>query len=195
MPRLAPLACAVALIVTAPLATLAEQAVTPAAEMPAAALAGATTVTATVEAIDLDTREVTLKGEDGKRVKLTVGEEARNLPQLKVGDVVTFEYYQLLALALEPTTGVVREKVERQEVGRAPLGAKPAGYVQKTVDITGTVHAIDAKSRTVTLRGPERSLTLKVDKEVDLSKIEVGQTVLARYIEGFAVSAAAPEKK
>jgi len=34
-----------------------------------------------------------------------------------------------------------------------------------------------------------------VDKEVDLSKIEVGQTVLARYIEGFAVSAAAPEKK
>ncbi|MCU0937204.1 MAG: copper-binding protein, partial [Gammaproteobacteria bacterium] len=106
-----------------------------------------------------------------------------------------FEYYQVLAVALEPTTSVIREKVEREEVVRAPLGAKPAGYVEKTVDVVGTVSAIDAKSRTVTLRGPERSLILNVAKDVDLSKIKLGQTVLARYIEGFAVSAAAPAKK
>jgi hypothetical protein len=138
---------------------------------------------------------VTLKGEDGQVVTLTVGEEARNLPQVKVGDIVTFEYYQLLALALEPTTTTIREKVEREEVGRSPLGAKPAGYVEKTVDVTGGVQAVDKKSRTVTLRGAERTLTLHVDDGVDLSKVEVGQTVLARYVEGFAVSVAAPEKK
>jgi Cu/Ag efflux protein CusF len=137
---------------------------------------------------------VTLKAEDGRLVKLTVGEEARNLPQLKVGDLVTFEYYQLLAVALEPTTSFVREKLEREEVGRAPLGAKPGAYVQKTVDVTGTVEAIDTKARTVTLRGAERSLTLNVGDEVDLSKLAVGQTVLARYVEGFAISARAPEK-
>lgn len=195
MPRIVPVACAFALVLTASLPARAEQPAAPSAELPAAAVAGVTTVTATVEAINLDTREVTLKGEGGNLVKLTVGEEARNLPQLKVGDVVTFEYYQLLAVALEPTTSVIREKVEREEVVRAPLGAKPAGYVEKTVDVVGTVSAIDAKSRTVTLRGPERSLILNVAKDVDLSKIKLGQTVLARYIEGFAVSAAAPAKK
>jgi Cu/Ag efflux protein CusF len=195
MPRIVPVACAFALVLTASLPARAEQPAAPSAELPAAAVAGVTTVTATVEAINLDTREVTLKGEGGNLVKLTVGEEARNLPQLKVGDVVTFEYYQVLAVALEPTTSVIREKVEREEVVRAPLGAKPAGYVEKTVDVVGTVSAIDAKSRTVTLRGPERSLILNVAKDVDLSKIKLGQTVLARYIEGFAVSAAAPAKK
>lgn len=195
MPRSDAVAFAVALALTAPLAARAEPPAAPSSELPAAAVAGVTTVTATVDAVNLDTREITLKNENDNLVKLTVGEEARNLPQLKVGDVVTFEYYELLAVALEPTTSVIRERVEREEVGRAPLGAKPAGQVEKTVDVIGTVSAIDAKGRAVTLRGPERSLILNVAKDVDLSQIKVGQTVRARYIEGFAVSAAAPAKK
>jgi Cu/Ag efflux protein CusF len=192
MNRLAPLAFALAVALPAP-ALAADVGVPP--PTPAGAVLDVAVVTATVAAIDLDKREVTLKGEDGQVVTLTVGEEARNLPQVKVGDVVTFEYYQALAVALEPTTTAIRAKVEHEEVGRAPPGARPAGYVEKTVDVTGSVQAIDTKTRTVTLRGPERVLTLHVEDDVDLSRIQVGQTVLARYIEGFAISVAAPGKK
>lgn len=47
------------------------------------------TATATVEAIDLEKRVVTLKGQEGNVFDVAVGREARNLPQLKVGDEVT----------------------------------------------------------------------------------------------------------
>jgi Cu/Ag efflux protein CusF len=191
MKRCASFACALALLVAIPLTGSAEETEAP-APMPGGAAADVKIVTATVAAIDLATRQVTLKDQAGETFTLTVGEEARNLDQVKVGDEVTFEFYQLLAVALEPSTTTVRSKVEQAEVARAPLGAKPAGYLERTVDVTGTVEAIDRASRMVTLRGPERSLSLHVDEEVDLTKIEVGQTAVGRYIEGFAVSVKAP---
>jgi hypothetical protein len=46
-------------------------------------------MTATVQAIDLNTRIVTLKGPKGEVRDIKVGEEAVNLPQVKVGDLVT----------------------------------------------------------------------------------------------------------
>jgi Cu/Ag efflux protein CusF len=170
---------------------------TPAVEqpMPGGAVAEVTVATATVEAVDLEKRQVTLKGTDGKVTTLTVGEEVRNLPQVKVGDVVTFQYYQALAVALEPATTGARERVERVEMGRAPLGDKPAGVVEKTVDVTGTVEAIDHAKRLVTLRGPVHTLTLKVGKDVDLKDVKVGDAVQGRYIEGFAVSVEPPAAK
>ena len=195
MSRHACLALFLAATAATPLTALAQAASPSAAALPAGAAATVATVTATVEAVDLTTREVRLKGEDGKVLTIVAGDEVRNLPQVKVGDVVTFEYYQVLAVALEPTTSLYRERIEREEAARAPLGAKPAGVVQKTVDITGTVQAIDRKARVVTLRGPERSVTLKVADDVNLENVQEGQTVLARYIEGFGVSVAAPQKK
>jgi Cu/Ag efflux protein CusF len=195
MNRYAGIALIAAVTAAVPLPTLAQAADPAAAALPAGGAAVVATVTATVQAVDQTTREVTLKGEDGKVVTIIAGDEVRNLPQVKVGDVVTFEYYALLALVLEPTTSVIKERIEREEAARAPLGAKPAGVVQKTVDVTGTVEAVDHKGRVVTLRGPERSLTLKVADDVNLEGVQAGQTVRARYIEGFGVSVAAPEKK
>ena len=45
-------------------------------------------IVATVEAIDVAKREVTLKGPKGKVVPLTVAPDVRNLEQVKVGDRV-----------------------------------------------------------------------------------------------------------
>ena len=52
---------------------------------------------ATVTAIDMATRSVTLKGEDGAETTIQVDERARNLEQVKVGDVVKVAYVQALA--------------------------------------------------------------------------------------------------
>jgi Cu/Ag efflux protein CusF len=193
MKRCALLACALALLMTGPVIADADQAAA-AEQMPGGAAADVKVLTATVKAIDLDTRQVTLEDEAGETFTLTVGEQARNLDQVQVGDEVTFEFYQLLAVALEPTKTTVRTKVEQAEAARAPAGAKPAAYLERTVDVTGTVEAVDQESRMVTLRGPERSVTLHVDEDVDLAKIEVGQTAVGRYIEGFAVAVEAPGK-
>src|SRR5690242_5474435 len=45
-----------------------------------------TTVTATVDAIDLDNRTVALREPNGRTVTLKVGDRVKNLPQVHVGD-------------------------------------------------------------------------------------------------------------
>lgn len=57
-----------------------------------------TTVKAKVQAVDLNTRAVTLKDTKGKVFDLKVGEEAKNLPQVQVGDEVVAKYYESLAV-------------------------------------------------------------------------------------------------
>ena len=44
------------------------------------------TASATVTAIDLTTREVTLRRDNGSTFTLVAGPEVRNLPQIRVGD-------------------------------------------------------------------------------------------------------------
>jgi len=67
---------------------LSMAAVAAAADMPGGEMGELEVVTATVDKVDLSTREVTLKGVDGRLETVRVGPEARNLGQVKAGDVV-----------------------------------------------------------------------------------------------------------
>lgn len=146
------------------------------------------TVVAVVEAVDLATRQVTLRGPQGNTQTITVGEEVRNLPQVKVGDRVVTEFYQGLAMALTPSSTSVRKRVDTTTEQRAALGQKPAGMVVKTVEVDATVQAVDIQARKVTLRGPKRTLTLDVAKDVNLNQVKVGDQVHAVYQEAVAIS-------
>src|SRR5215467_9741298 len=57
-------------------------------------------IRATVQKIDRDTREVTLKKEDGTMVTIKAPDTVRNFDQIKVGDIVTAKYTQSVALAV-----------------------------------------------------------------------------------------------
>jgi hypothetical protein len=86
-------------------------------------------VTATVEAVDLAERLVTLKGPAGDSFSVYVTEEARNLPQLEVGDQVVIRYREAIAAELsQPGEAGGGDEVTAQ-VTRAPLGARPGGEV------------------------------------------------------------------
>ena len=146
------------------------------------------TIVAVVEAIDLATRQVTLRGPQGNTQTITVSEEARNLPQVKVGDRVVMEFYQGLAMALTPSSTSVRKRVETTTGQRTALGQKPGGMVVQTVEVDATVTALDPQARTVTLRGPKRTLTLEVAKDVNLNQVKVGDQVHAIYQEALAIS-------
>ncbi len=150
------------------------------------------TVIATVQAIDIATRQVTLREETGEVTTITVGEEARNLAQVKVGDRVTATYDVGLVVALGPP-GSEPVRVEDTQAARAPLGAKPGGVVQQTVAVSATVMGVDMKTRTVTLRGPRRTIDLPVADDIDLTKVKVGDQVGAVYRESFGVLVEAPK--
>jgi Cu/Ag efflux protein CusF len=160
---------------------------------PAASAVASVTVQATVEAVDLKTREVTLRRDDGELVTLVVGEEARNLPQLAKGDVVTANYEVGLVVALGPP-GDAPVRVDDTQLARTPAGQKPGGSIQQTIAVTATVVGIDTGTRTVTLKGPKQTLSLPVSKDIDLAKVKVGDQVSAVYRESFALTVE-PAKK
>ena len=145
------------------------------------------TVKAKVEAIDLANREVTLKQEDGTTETLLVSEEVKNLPQLKVGDTVTMDYYESLTMSLNKTEGAAPALSEKASEQRAELGKLPGGVRTHEITVVAKVTAIDAKESTVTLTGPKgKSVILEVSPEV-VAKVKVGDLVNAVYTEAVAV--------
>jgi hypothetical protein len=93
--------------------------------------------TATVQKIDLDTREVSLVGTDGKPFTIKCGPEVRNLPELRVGDKVTATYYESVAYEVHKPGSV--EAGTRAAVGAARVepGEKPGAVAANVVQIDG----------------------------------------------------------
>jgi len=171
-----------------PPATSQTTAAAPAA--PAVGVTETTTMTARVQAIDLKTRKVTLKPKNGKAFTIQVSEDARSLPQVRVGDTVVAKYTEAVAVDInrDTSTGGITSRKESVSGTRAPLGAMPGGTVRNTVEIIANVLAIDAKTRRVTFQGPENTLTVKVPAEVKMNKLEVGDQVRLTYVEELAIS-------
>jgi Cu/Ag efflux protein CusF len=145
-------------------------------------------VNAIVQGIDLETREVTLKSDEGDVFTIVADEQARNLDQLEIGDRVEIQYYEQLTLLLEKVEDGIPSMSERVAGDRAKKGDKPAGIEIREVTITAKIDAIDMEASTVTLTGPKgRSVTLEVDPE-RLKNVKVGDLVSAVYSEALAIS-------
>ncbi|WP_423197540.1 MULTISPECIES: hypothetical protein [unclassified Cupriavidus] len=149
---------------------------------------GRATVTATITAINAPRREVTLKTTTGRVVDMTIGEEARNFDQLRVGDIVTVEYTEALTLSLKKGAGAASAR-EREIAERAQPGAKPGGRMGREVTVVAQVVAVDKAAKTVTLKGPKgRVVDLMVEDPAQLNDIKPGDRVEAVYTEAVAVS-------
>jgi len=151
-------------------------------------------IKATVEKIDYDTREITLKGPEGNKLKMKVGDEVKNFAQIKRGDELVANFYQAVAFSLVKS-GEAPAATVKTAVYTAEKGEKPAGLVVKTLQMTGTVEKINPEDREVTLKGPEgNSVQLTVDKSVgDLKRIKKGDRVATTYAEALAVAVQTPE--
>jgi Cu/Ag efflux protein CusF len=156
---------------------------------PASVVGEVIRVTATVEAVDLATRQVTLRDTaSGDTVTFIASEEVRNLPQVHKGDIVEMDLYESLALALEPESTQKRMREDKLAVSRAALGQKPGGTMTRTVEAVASVEAVNLEKRLVTVRGAKQTVTLKAGDDIDLSALKVGDRVRANYIESFSIS-------
>jgi Cu/Ag efflux protein CusF len=170
------------------------------AEAPAAAPRGeavmaSATVTATVVKVDQATREVTLKGEDGKEFSFVAGEDVKNLAQVKPGDTVTATYAEALAYEVKKGGEMVGPATVVGGAAAEP-GARPAAGVARQTTVTVMITAIDPKAPSVTFKGPQgNTRTIKVMHPEKLEGVSVGDTVQLTFTEAFGIKVEPAPKK
>jgi translation initiation factor IF-1 len=151
---------------------------------------------ATVTAIDMNTRMVTLKAADGTENTLHVDERARNLGQVKVGDVVKVAYTEALAWKMSKSTKASPTAEVEEAAGRAKPGEKPGAAAARRITVTATIEAIDLDNGTVTLKGPQgNSRTIKARNPANLKKVKVGDLIDITYTEAVALKVEPAAKK
>jgi hypothetical protein len=150
-------------------------------------------VTATISKIDAATRAVTLKGPQGKEITVTAGPEVKNFAQLKVGDNVDVQYVEALVVELKKGGGQPVARTEQAGAASAKPGDKPGAMVGRQVKIVGDVINVDAATQTITVKGPQRTIDIKVRDPEQFKRIAKGDQLEATYTEAAAV-AVTPKK-
>ncbi|MGH6624550.1 MAG: hypothetical protein ACREBN_11280 [Burkholderiaceae bacterium] len=164
-------------------------------------MAEAISVTASVDSIDKAKRLITLKGPEGNLLVVQAGPEVKNFDQIKAGDLVIIKYVEALTLELKKGGGQMRERTERETGVAAKPGQAPAAAAGRQVTVVADVIGVDAAKQTVKLKGPNRTVDLKVRDPEQLKLIKVGDQVEATFTEAVAVAVepapkpAAPAKK
>ena len=152
-------------------------------------------LTATITAIDKATRDVTLKGPQGNEVTVTVGPEVKNFANMHVGDQVDAQYVEAVTLELKKGGGQKVARTEQAGVKGAKPGEQPAGVAGRQVTIVADVIAVDPAKQSVTLRGPQRTVSLTVSDPEQFKRIAVGDQVEATYTQALALAVEPAAKK
>jgi len=151
------------------------------------------TATATVLAIDHQTRMVTLLKSNGERVHFRVSDEVKNLPQVKKGDQVNVTYYESIALHLRKRGRGRMGVTVDEDAARAEPGQLPAGAVAQETTVTSKVVAIDRRNQTATLLLPSKErITFPVQDPSRLDRVKVGDLVKLTYREALAIAVERP---
>lgn len=170
-------AVAVATLLLSPAPAQAQKPVTQGAEV---------TETFTIEAIDYSARLVTLKDASGETETIYAGPEVERFNALKVGQKVTFRYYESMVYAIQPPGS--KPATGGSGVVRTP-GEKPGGTISQQTVATVTLTAIDPKVPSVTVTTEDgRTMSLKVENPKNLEGVKVGDKVQITYTQALAIS-------
>jgi hypothetical protein len=151
-------------------------------------------LTATVEAVDRDTREVMLRTANDRYVTATLGPDVRNFDQIETGDTVRIVFAESVVAEMaavdasdEPTGGAV--------VARTPAGDRPGALVGTEVTTVVTFRDLDPATGRVTFTTPDgftHSLVLEPEMREFAMGLEPGDRVQVTYTEAVAVTVEEP---
>lgn len=149
-------------------------------------------VRAIVETIDLATRKILLRGEEGGLMTVRVRPDVRRLNEIKPGDQIVVRYTEALAVRM----------AKPEEAGMPPsveTGASRAGSDQPPGAVAGdqataivTIQAVDPQRNTVTFVGPSGVTRRAFLQDPGLQEfargLKPGDRVNVTYREAMAVS-------
>ncbi len=145
----------------------------------------------TVEAIEVETREVDLRGPDGEFITLTVPDSATRFSDIEVGDVLRVEYLLYLSADFrKPTEEELANpiKIETEAI-KAEDDQAPMGAVGTVIESLVTIELLDRIDMLVVVKGPEGNyVTIPVTDPTILSEVSIGQQFFLTYAEGVALA-------
>jgi hypothetical protein len=145
-------------------------------------------VTALVEAIDQESRVVTLRRADGEVITFTAGDDVRNLAQVSVGDRLTAEYVETVSVQVMAADGMEAEAAEVAAMARAAEGDMPGFAAMDALVVTATVEEINLEMNTFKLKGPAgviNEYTARVPE--NLKRAAVGDLVVMTVTSAVAI--------
>ncbi len=143
---------------------------------------------AVITAIDKAKRTFDVKRQNGDEVTIDAGPGLKSFDQLKVGDTVSVSYTESLALELKKGGGMKVEKTEVAAMIPAKPGEAPAGAAGRQVTVVGDVIEVDTSTQTITVKGPQRTVHMKVRDPEQFKRVAVGDQIEATYTEAVALS-------
>jgi hypothetical protein len=155
-------------------------------------------VRATVVAVNLNQRLVTLKGPE-RTVTVCVDKRIPYLSQVKAGDEVDVRYYEALAVDIDEP-GTARPSVEVKDgVALATAAGSGATVATRQVKLTTEIYVVNRGDNSVTFRGPDgyyRWVKIKNPRlQPYLKKLKYGDDVVFTYTEALAVGLEPAKKR
>ena len=146
-------------------------------------------VSAVVQAIDHETRVVTLRKPDGEEITFTAGEKVRNLGQVEVGDVLVAEYVESVSIKVLANDGMEADAADVVAMARAEEGEKPGFAAMDSSVVIATVEEINLEMNTFKLKGPDGVVDEYVARNPDnLRRAKVGDLVVTTVTESIAIT-------
>lgn len=149
-------------------------------------------LTATVEALDRETRMVSLRSPEGRTATVYAGPEVRNFDQIRVGDQVAVTFYAAIGAEVTKPDQEIAGVQQEGAVLRAPQGARPGAAVAEMLKTTVEIDSVDTSMNTVTFRrsdGLVRVLSIEDPKaQAFIRELKRGDKVTVTYMEAVAVS-------
>jgi hypothetical protein len=152
----------------------------------------------TLQATHRDRRQVTILLDDGKQVRVKVGKGGGDFTSLKPGNRVSFKLHESVEIvqdtSFHPETGHIVERfppgsMAERELYNSYYNRPPTGHHavngSEIIEVPAKVASVDPNSRTISLvTYDHRHFTVHVsDTRVDLSGLETGEPVVARFRE------------
>jgi hypothetical protein len=146
-------------------------------------------ISALVIAIDHETRVVTVRKGDGEEVTFTASEEARNLDQVTVGDVLIAEHMETISIEVMANEGMEAAAGGVSAMARTEKGEMPGMAAMEATVITATVEEINLENNTFKLKGPAGNINEYTAQNPDnLRRSAVGDLVVITITESIAVT-------
>ena len=146
-------------------------------------------VSAVVEAIDHETRVVTVRKADGEAITFTASEEARNLDQVSVGDVLIAEYLETVTIDVLANDGVEAEAATASALARTEEGEMPGVAAMDSTIVISTVEEINVENNTFKLKGPDGVVEEYVARNPEnLKRAMVGDLVVTTVTAAMAIT-------